>query len=147
MSNEDVAKNDEELAIEPEKDEAIEGIAEVPQQLLDKLPPEVKQQITTFLLSHQRIGLPAQNPLASKITSEHIDKIIDNSDKDSERDFKARWFTLAYALLALGFLVFLFIYLPTVDKALFLEVLKLILTFLGGLGTGFGISKLKKKEE
>lgn len=129
MSNKDLTKDGEKLPTEHEKGETIEGIAEVPQALLDKLPPEVKQQITTFLLSHQRIGFPAQNPLANKITTEHIDKIIDNSEKESERDFKARWFTLAYAVLAMGFLVFLFIYLLTIDKALFLEVLKLISLF------------------
>ena len=133
-----------ELRPEIEKDTAIEGIPVSP-ELLDKLPPEVRNYV--LMMSHyQRIGAPP-NPLANKITSEHIDKIIESSEKDSEREFKSKWFTLIYSVLALGFLVFVFIYLPTIDKDLFKEVLKILLTFLGGLGTGFGISKFRQKDD
>ncbi len=118
----------------------------VPQEVLDKLPPEVKQQIT-LMMSHQRIGLPAPNPLAAKITSEHIGTILENSERDSKREFDSKWFSLAYVICALGFLVFVFLYLPTVDKELFVEVLKLLLTFLGGLGTGLGVSAYRKHSE
>lgn len=151
MSNEDLTQKDEEPAAEPEKDDAIQGIAEVPQQLLDKLPPEVKQQITTFLLSHQRIGVPAPNPIANKISPGHIDKIIDNSELDSQRDYESeksrRRFQLGYAILALSFLVFLFIYLPSIDKELLKQVLGALVLFGGGFGSGIGASKYFKKSK
>lgn len=128
----------------PEETAAIEGIP-VPPELLAKMPAEAQRELVMFL-SHQRIGFPP-NPIASKITPDHITKLIDNSESESQRDFHSQWFTFGYAILALAFLVFVFIYLPSVDKTLFVDVLKLLLTFLGGLGAGFGIAKYKGREK
>lgn len=128
---------------------ALEGIPvspqDVPQELLDKILPEAQRELRMFLSATQRIGF-APNPIAGKITSEHITQVIGNAESDSQRIYKSQWFSLGYAVLALAFLVFVFIYLPTVDKELFVEVLKLLLTFLGGLGAGFGIAKYKGKK-
>jgi hypothetical protein len=150
-NNEALSNNNEEQQEEPSREEVIDGIPVVPQELFDKLPPEVKQQIT-FLSSHQRIGLPPSNPIANKVTSEHIGEIIKIADNDSEREFKdnisTRRYSLTYFVLSLLFLTFLIVFLSQVDKALLIDVLKVFIGFLGGLGLGaYGMSRKSKKEE
>lgn len=48
------------------------------------VPPEIKQRITT-LISSERIG-PLPHPIVSKLTPEHITKMIEYSDKDGKRE-------------------------------------------------------------
>lgn len=147
-------EDNREEQVTPNSEDAIEGVP-VPfsNEVLEKLPPDIRQQII-LMMSHQRIGLPPVNPIASKISSSHIDKLLDNSEKDSGREFELeksrRWFHLVYTIFALLFLVFLFVYLPTVDKELLRQVIGALVVFAGGFGSGIGASKYlgkKGKEE
>src|SRR5262249_24574081 len=91
-----------------ETGEAIEAVpvsAHLPPELEEKIPADVRRELMVFLSSHQRIGMPV-NPIAQKVTPDHITKVIENSEKDSQRRFNSKWFTLAYSILALAFLVF-----------------------------------------
>lgn len=132
--------------IEPEDAEVIDGI---PADLFDKLPPETRKMLSVFM-SHRYVG-PIPNPVLNKITGSHIDKILDSSEKDEQRAFDSskgeRLYRLAYVLIAVGFLVFLTVYLTQVDKQLYENALKIIVGFLGGLGTGFGISRATSKKK
>lgn len=126
---------------EEKKSSEQNGIGFVEPELLDKLPPEAKKVVEMSLSTHM-LG-PMQNPLAKKITSKHIDKILDLSEKDAERTFKdaeeTRKFTLKYVVLFVILFVFLTIFLVSSDKELYKEVIKLFAVFLGGFGSGFGI--------
>lgn len=140
-------ENDDSSQKEPDKAEAVfEGIP-FPQETFQKLPPELKQQILISMSSHRVGSIP--NPLVDKITPEHIAKVLDNVDKEDERNFKdqtvTRRYQFIYFVISLGFLAFLIVYLSGIDKALMVEVLKLILTFLSGVGVGFGILKYKER--
>jgi hypothetical protein len=126
---------------------AIQG-EPVLEEVINKLPPEVKTQITTLLL-HQRIG-SQPNPIFNKINEGHIGQLLTSAENDSVRDHElaksGRWFHLAYALLALLFLVFIIWYLPTIDKDLFKLVITAIVSLAGGFGGGYGYSKYKEKK-
>ena len=125
-------------------------------ELLDKLPPEIRQQVI-LMMSHQRIGL-SPNPLSNKITSDHIGKIIESTEKDSEREFElnklelidqktSRWFFLAIFVIALVFVGFIIVFLSNVDKETMRFVLGLIVGLIGGFDIKELLPKSKKKAE
>jgi len=125
--------HDADLPIEPE--------------ILENLPPDVRR-VAEFAFGMQRVG-PMPSPFASKINEGHITRILDISEKDSERDFddiqRSRWFTLGYAGLIVGVFVFLTIFLVGKNAALYTEILKLTVVFLGGAGSGFGVKSYMDK--
>lgn len=129
--------------------QAIDALP-VPQELLNKLPPDTARELTVFLSSVQRIG-PAAHPLAGKIQAEHIAQIIQSSDDESKREYRdgeltRRW-GFATFIVVIVFLLFLCVYLPQIDKEIFESAMKVALGFLGGVGAGaYGITKFRKKE-
>lgn len=68
---------------------------------------------------------------------------LEQSGKEDERLFQdrssARKYGVFYALLAVALFVFLTVYLIGIDLALYQDVLKIIVAFAGGVGSGFGI--------
>lgn len=111
--------------------------------LVESLPPEDKKVLTRVIASFTQYAGPAMNPLTRKITSEHINKIIDYTEADSERNHDASRSTRRYAyayfatsLVALGFLVW---YLASNDET---NLLQNIITGILGFGGGFGVGKL-----
>lgn len=131
------------------------GKLPVPSELLDKLPPEAR---AIFLALSQQtskttIGFPT-NPLNEKITSEHIGKIIDSTEKDSERDFElnkleiqdqkiSRLYFLGGLIIVLIFVGFVIVYLSNIDK----ETMRFVLALIVGLVGGFGIKELLPKSK
>jgi len=57
----------------------------IPEQVLERLPPQMREQVT-------QMGRTT-NPIAAKITPEHIGELINNDEKQSQREnsfFKKR---------------------------------------------------------
>ena len=54
-----------------------------------------------------------------------------------------RWFYLFYTILGLSFFSFLVIYLLPKDKELLDQILKLLVAYAGGLGSGYGLKAFK----
>lgn len=131
----------EDSATEKQADapDAIDGIPVlgVPSEIMEKLPPNVQQQITSLLISQQRFGNPP-NPLTAKITSAHIDKLIDSSEKDSERSHEDRTRDRIahgfYVVLFLSVFVFLVWFMIDKNKELLTELIRYLLAFAGGFG-------------
>ena len=109
-------------------------------ELLKELPPEVKQQFLT--VSAHRVG-PAPNPIAEKLTENHISAILENLSKHAERTFEdsklSRKYGLIYVLIGVALFTFLTVYLVDIDKDLWKEAVKLFAVFAGGFGGGFGV--------
>ena len=125
-------------------------------EVLDKLPQEMRSVFLAFS-KQTTIGFPT-SPLSNKITSEHIGKIIDSTEKDSERDFEfnklelqdqktSRWFFLAVFVIALTFVSFIIVFLSSVDKETMRFVLGLIVGLIGGFGIKELLPKSKKQSE
>jgi small-conductance mechanosensitive channel len=98
------------------------------------------------------------NPLAEKITESHITKVLDNSEKDSEREFEfnklelkdqqsSKWFFLAIFIISLIFIGFIIVFLSGVDKETMRFVLGIIVGFIGGFGAKGLLPQSKKKSD
>jgi hypothetical protein len=108
----------------------------VPAEVMEKLPEDVQQQIS-LIVSQQRFGA-APSPFATKITEGHIDKLIDASTKDSEREHqdrnRDRWVRLVCFLVTMGVFVFLVYYMVGKDTELLRTLIHYLMAFAGGFG-------------
>jgi hypothetical protein len=111
---------------------------------VEKIPEPVRSFFSSFFASRQ----PVFPPFMEKINEEHINKVLDYSEKQDERDFAEaqaeRKFAFArFIVIALVFaftLVFLTLYLAPIDKELYRDVLKIGLGFLSGAGLAGGVA-------
>lgn len=62
-------------------------VDEIPTEILDALPPEMRQAVSASFTAMVHSAPSRQSPLAKNITPEHISTILVNSDNDSRRDF------------------------------------------------------------
>jgi len=92
--------------------------------------------------SMQRLSGPLPNPLLSKITEKHIDKILDISQKEEDNSFKdaqsTKRYSLFYFLIVILFITCLIFFLVDKDKALLITIFEKGLYVLGGFGGGYG---------
>lgn len=111
-----------------------------------KLPPETLQKFTALIRS-ERIG-PLPDPIISKLTHEHITKMIECTDDDNKRNYnfsiRSQVFNFIYLLLGLGFLIFIIIFLGD-KESLLKDILLAIIAFAGGTGAGIGYKTIKSK--
>jgi len=108
---------------------------------LENLPPKEKRFVDASL-SIQSIFSPSASPILDKINEQHISQIIEIAEKDDERAFADLQSSRKYALINTIILVFAFgfltVFLVNKDVALYQEILKIIIIFGGGFGSGFG---------
>lgn len=111
-------------------------------EIFEKLPPEVKK-VMEIGMTMQRFSGPVPSPFLEKINENHIDKILDISEKEDDRKYKdsqsSKYIFLAAFVAVILLFVFLTIYLAQSNSELYMEILKLSVAFIGGLGGGFGI--------
>ena len=68
-------------------------------EVLDKLPPEVKEAFKSFSLRAFSGSVPVFNPILKKINERHIDKVLDQAEKDSQRDYDEASSVRKYGLI------------------------------------------------
>jgi len=94
---------------------------------------------------------PMPNPVTKKITAEHISRIIEVTEASEIRQHEdgkdSRRWMFAFTCLGVGAFLFLVVFLADKNKDLLLELLKLFVTFIGGIGAGWGIKAYKDKSE
>jgi len=115
-------------------------------EALKKVPPEILK-----IIEHRMLLLkygPAPNPVAEKITENHITKILDNTAEENKRRARdktqSRIFKFAAAVLAAGLFVFLTVFLKP-DRDLYVEIIQLPAIFAGGFGAGYGVKAYRGK--
>ncbi|OUL26704.1 hypothetical protein [Nostoc sp. 106C] len=115
-------------------------IEKLPEEL-ESLPPEIKREIKTFL-SMSRLSTSSSSPILDKINQQHITKILESVDKDSERAFidaqQARKYNLISIFIFLAVFVFLTVFLVNKDVAVYQDILRILIIFGGGFGSGLG---------
>lgn len=113
----------------------------------NEFPEDIPQRIVGekfmgMMMSQVRGGV---SELAGKLKDNHIDKLLELSGKESEREYQdkknQRNFILIVVIIAILVLVFLTIYLAKDHENTFMRILIPILAFMGGLGTGYGVGK------
>lgn len=116
----------------------------LPPEILEELDPQQRKFIERSMLFMGSASAQKSSPLAKKINAKHIDKIIDNSDKENERQFKTsqasertKRYGMVAGLILVG-LVFLYAG-QTKDREL---AEKIFIGALSGAG-GYGIGKSK----
>jgi hypothetical protein len=99
----------------------------------------------------QSFSAPVFHPIAKKINEAHIDKLLDQTEKDSEREFNdrksTRRFNFLYAVLAAILFVFVTIYLAGQDKELYRDILTKLIIFFGGAGAGYGVKAFRDRDD
>lgn len=119
-------------------------------QVLEKVPPEVRRQFVAFfsmITSRGPMPDPIVSKLADKVTEEHITKLIETLNIDSEREFKdcqlGRLFQFGIAFIGLIFFGFLVVQLKSTNPDLLMDLVIGVASFLGGLGAGLGYMAIK----
>ena len=123
-------------------EEKVGAIEKFPEEL-ENLPPEIKREITAFLSMQRFSGsVSPLSPIREKINEQHISKILEIAEKDDERAFvdtqSARRYGFFTFIVAILFLVFLTVFLVNKDVAVYQDIIKLLIIFGGGFGSGFG---------
>ncbi len=128
----------EQIARVPQPSESgEESSTSNPLDMFNSIPPEMKGVVS------QSLGLFMQgsdaSPFFSKLTSEHIGKIIDNADKANFRELEEsrgqRQHNLLILLTVLSFTTFLVVFLVWMKVPT--EVITAIIGFIAGAGGGF----------
>lgn len=116
---------------------------------IEGLPPEARKVMEFGMMAMSRSG-PGAHPLISKMTPEHISKILDLSAKEEDNSFKSsnsdRSYGLAYFIITLVFFTILIIYLTHVDKEMLMVIIKYAITAAGGFGGGYGYKAYKERK-
>ena len=97
----------------------------------------------SMMQSTPPVGGSRSHPLFEKFTEDHVHKYLDyiQRDDDNEHNLRSsnRWFHLVYTIIGIAFFGFLIVYLLPKDKALLNDLIKLLVTFAGGVGSGYGL--------
>lgn len=129
----------------------------VPPEVLDKLPPEARQQIE-FSLMQMQMG-PMPNPVLRHLNATHIEKALDNAEKADQRQAEAHkeevrdrkhnrittWIGIGFVILILGCL---WMWVPTEKLGSLKEIVTglIALGAVGFGGYGFALSKMRDKD-
>ncbi len=119
----------------------------IPEELLEAIPDEDRGRVASIIKQTMISGvIKGANPVADKITPEHITQIIAKSDEFDKRDRKERKnernYNLLLIIIALLFIGFLIVFLQK-NEDLLIKIIIGIISFIGGFG--FGQTKLKKE--
>lgn len=91
--NKQRALNEEgEIRARPEaKNEEAEEDVGIPREIMESLPPEVRSQVRKSMSLSMMAGqFAAPHPLLSKVTPQHIDKMLDYTESDNVRQQQDR---------------------------------------------------------
>lgn len=139
--NGDVQKNDSKKG--NDNDDSI-----IPDEILEAIPVEERGKVISVIKQSMFSSITRRsNPIADKITTEHITQLISKSDEQDKRDREERKgqrnYNLLLVLIGLAFIGFLIVFLQR-DKELLVKIIIAIISFVGGFGVGKSTSK---KEE
>jgi hypothetical protein len=137
----------------PEKDKADEpDLSNLPiePEVLDKLPPEARKRLVE-MNSFMALSGPMMPPFLKKINEEHISRVLELSDKDSQRAFEdaqsSKKYTLAYVVCSFLLFGFIIVYLADRNPVLLKDILTVLGIFAGGFGAGFGLKAFQDRSK
>lgn len=120
----------------------------IPDEILEAIPVEERGKVISVIKQSMFSSITRRsNPIADKITTEHITQLISKSDEQDKRDREERKgqrnYNLILLLIGLAFIGFLIVFLQR-DKELLIKIIIAIISFVGGFGVG---KSTTKKEE
>lgn len=142
--NQDSAEANKDLVKPETEDKPARGNLRVPRSI-QKLPPEVKEFISMMGFSG-----PVTPPFLNKVNEEHITKVLEITDKDSQRTYddaqSSKKYSLAYLVLSFLLFGFVIVYLADRNATLLRDILVILGVFAGGFGAGYGVKAYKDKD-
>lgn len=124
------------------KEEGESSLSEelIPEDLLEKIPEEDRGRVESIVKQTMISGVMRRNnPIADKITTEHISQLILKSDDQDKRDRKERkgerQYNVLLILIGIVFVGFLIVFLQE-NEDLLIKVVIAIISFVGGFGFG-----------
>jgi len=119
----------------------------IPEEILEAIPEEERGKVVSIIRQSMFSAvMKRSNPIADKITGDHITKIIDNSNEQDKRDREdkkgQRNYNLLLIIIGLVFVGFLVVFLQK-DQELLIKIIIAIISFVGGFGLGKSTSKKK----
>lgn len=146
----DDKNKNENRELEEPSDKRVDSSSDeiIPDEVLDAIPEEERGKVASIIKQTMISGVMRRsNPIAEKITPEHISQIISKSDDQDKRDRQERKgernYNLLLIVIALLFIGFLIVFLQT-NEDLLIKIVIGIISFVGGFG--FGQSRRKKEE-
>lgn len=141
------AKDQTSFNEEPAKENSSTSDDIIPDEILDTIPEEDRGKVASIIKQTMVSGVMRRsNPIADKITSEHITQIINRSDDQDKRDRSERKgernYNLVLIILSLLFVGFLIVFLQS-NEDLLIKIVIGIISFIGG----FGFGKSRKDKE
>ena len=141
----------------PDSESAADDAAEdhSPQQssaeFMKNLPSNVRESFEQFTQMAMSVG-PAPNPIATKITSEHVSEIIKARNREVELDYgdrkHRRRFSTGWLILGAAVVVSLVVFLTLTDQpSLVGDLMQYGIGFIGGIGAGIGYSEIRRRRE
>ncbi|MEI7989474.1 MAG: hypothetical protein WCI88_10570 [Chloroflexota bacterium] len=121
-----------------------------PEEVSKGRETRIKESFSAIMQMVRSEGGPAVE-FVKKLGPDHIHKIIEGSQIDDNHRFELEksgriWYFL-YTLLILGFILLLIYFLLPNNKDLLMELIKLALTFAGGLGAGYGFKSFQDRND
>jgi hypothetical protein len=120
-------------------------------ELLESVPPEIRREVNQFTAIIGGFANAGQSPLVKKINEQHIDKLIQLSENESQREFQSaqadKKYNLLYVLIFCLVFTFLVVFLSDKNPELLKDLLKVLAGFIGGFGSAYGLKALKEKKE
>jgi hypothetical protein len=134
--------------VEDSEDDRTESEQIIPDEILEAIPEEDRGKVAGIIRQTMISGVMRRsNPIADKITSDHITQLISKSDEQDIRDRTERKgernYNLILIIIALVFVGFLIIFLRS-NEDLLIKIVIGIISFVGGFG--FGQSRKNKSE-
>jgi hypothetical protein len=122
----------------------------IPAEVLESLPPDVRERVEASFTAALYSG-PFPNPIASKVTSEHITQVLNARDRATELEFKDRQHSRKWTALITGGVVvaalILILWLGlTGHDALVSDLMKIGVGAVVGAGGGYGLGRAHRSE-
>ena len=117
----------------------------IPDEILQAIPAEDRGKVASIIKQTMISGVMSRsNPIADKITSEHISQLISKSDDQDKRDRDERKgernYNLLLIIIGLIFVAFLLVFLQS-NEDLLIKIIVAIISFIGGFGLGKSTTK------
>lgn len=145
-----MAKKDKIEKVTEEKNTSNESGQEevIPEEILEAIPEEDRGRVSSIIRQTMISGvMRGNNPIADKITSDHITDLIKKSDDHDVRDRQERQgernYNLILIIIGLVFIGFLIVFLQS-NENLLIKIVIGIISFIGGLGFGKTIKSTKE---
>ena len=159
MQKKDIMQNNDNEEQQAEHINESENISKselppVPQELesiLNSLPAEQKATLMRQLsICISSTGIRREVPFEKIMTKEHLAKIIENADKDSQREYDDRILNKKYLfktlIIALVFIIILVFGLVDKNPQILTGLLSYSATLIVGLCGGYGLRRCKDDE-